>query len=224
MARHVLVIDQGTTSTRSIIFDAAVAPVASAQQEFTQIYPRPRLGRARPRGNLDLRSVNSPASAEQRRTYRRRHRRPRHYQPTRDGGGMGPPHRASDPQCHRLAGSPHRRNLRRLEAAGHADLIAERTGLLLDPYFSATKIAWLLDNVDGARAAAEAGHLAFGTVDSFLLWRLTERRRSCDRRHQRLSDAAVRHPSRRLGSRSAGAVWRSRVDTAGGAGQCRHIR
>ncbi len=61
----------------------------------------------------------------------------------------------------------------RLEKAGHGALIAERTGLLLDPYFSATKIAWLLDNVDGAREAAEAGHLAFGTVDSFLLWRLT---------------------------------------------------
>ena len=61
----------------------------------------------------------------------------------------------------------------RLEQAGHGALIAERTGLRLDPYFSATKIAWLLDNVDGARAAAEAGHLAFGTVDSFLLWRLT---------------------------------------------------
>ena len=62
----------------------------------------------------------------------------------------------------------------RLERAGHGDLIAARTGLLLDPYFSATKIAWLLDTVDGARAAAEAGHLAFGTIDSFLLWRLTE--------------------------------------------------
>ena len=60
-----------------------------------------------------------------------------------------------------------------LEAAGHGALIGERTGLLLDPYFSATKIAWLLDHVEGARAAAEAGFLAFGTVDSFLLWRLT---------------------------------------------------
>jgi glycerol kinase len=61
----------------------------------------------------------------------------------------------------------------RLEANGHAPFVSERTGLRLDPYFSATKIGWLLDHVDGARSAAEAGHLAFGTVDSFLLWRLT---------------------------------------------------
>src|SRR5439155_19091304 len=60
-----------------------------------------------------------------------------------------------------------------LRAAGHERAITERTGLLIDPYFSATKIAWLLDHVDGARAAARAGRLAFGTVDSFLLWRLT---------------------------------------------------
>ena len=61
----------------------------------------------------------------------------------------------------------------RLRAAGHEDFVAAKTGLLLDPYFSATKLAWLLDNVDGARAAAKAGRLAFGTVDTFLLWRLT---------------------------------------------------
>src|SRR5262249_50075805 len=60
-----------------------------------------------------------------------------------------------------------------LRAAGHEPQITATTGLLLDPYFSATKIAWLLDHVDGARAAAEAGRLAFGTVDSFLIWRLT---------------------------------------------------
>ena len=63
MARHILVIDQGTTSTRSIVFDAAVAPVASAQQEFTQIYPTTRLGRARPRGNLDAPSLATARQA-----------------------------------------------------------------------------------------------------------------------------------------------------------------
>ena len=61
----------------------------------------------------------------------------------------------------------------RLRAEGHEALVTARTGLLLDPYFSATKIAWLLDNVPGARADAEAGKLAFGTVDSWLVWRLT---------------------------------------------------
>src|SRR4029079_714579 len=60
-----------------------------------------------------------------------------------------------------------------LKAAGHEALFSRKTGLLLDPYFSGTKIAWLLDNVEGARAKAEAGELAFGTVDTFLLWRLT---------------------------------------------------
>ena len=60
-----------------------------------------------------------------------------------------------------------------LTRAGHERMVNERTGLLLDPYFSATKIAWILDHVDGARAAAEAGKLAFGTVDTYLLWQLT---------------------------------------------------
>src|SRR5439155_16431397 len=60
-----------------------------------------------------------------------------------------------------------------LRAAGHERAVAERTGLVIDPYFSATKIAWLLDHVEGARTAARAGRLAFGTIDSFLLWRLT---------------------------------------------------
>ena len=62
---------------------------------------------------------------------------------------------------------------RTLKEAGHEPMVTAKTGLLLDPYFSATKIAWLLDHVDGARALAEAGHLAFGTVDTFLIWRLT---------------------------------------------------
>lgn len=61
----------------------------------------------------------------------------------------------------------------RMHEQGHEPLVRERTGLLLDPYFSATKIAWILDNVDGARARAERGELACGTIDSFLLWRLT---------------------------------------------------
>ena len=61
----------------------------------------------------------------------------------------------------------------KLKTDGHEDTVVERTGLLIDPYFSATKIAWILDNIDGARARAEAGELAFGTIDSWLLWNLT---------------------------------------------------
>jgi len=174
MGRHILVIDQGTTSTRSIVFDAAVAPVASAQQEFTQIYPRPGwvehdpeeiwtsvLATARQAlGNAGLEASDIAALGitNQRETVLVWDRR--------TGRAI---HNAIVWQDRRTAGV-----CERLEADGHGRLIAERTGLLLDPYFSATKIAWLLDTVEGARAAAEAGHLAFGTVDSFLLWRLTE--------------------------------------------------
>jgi glycerol kinase len=174
MARHILVIDQGTTSTRSIVFDAAVAPVASAQQELTQIYPHPgwvehdpeeiwatALATARKAlvdAGLAASDIAALGITNQRETVvvwdRRTGRAIRNAIVWQD--------RRTADMCERL------------EEAGHGDLVATRTGLRLDPYFSATKIAWLLDNVDGARAAAEAGHLAFGTVDSFLLWRLSD--------------------------------------------------
>ena len=174
MARHILVIDQGTTSTRSIVFDAEVAPVATAQQEFTQIYPRPGwvehdpeeiwttvLATARQaltNAGLTAADIAALGITNQRETVVVWDRR--------TGRAI---HNAIVWQDRRTADV-----CERLEQAGHGALIADRTGLLLDPYFSATKIAWLLDTVDGARAAAEAGHLAFGTVDSFLLWRLTD--------------------------------------------------
>ena len=82
-------------------------------------------------------------------------------------------------------------------------LVRERTGLMLDPYFSATKIAWMLDNVPGARARAERGELAFGTVDTLSAVAADRRRRARDRRHQRLAHLAVRHPHGRLGRRAA---------------------
>ena len=174
MARHILVIDQGTTSTRSIVFDDAVRPVATAQREFTQIYPRPGwvehdpeeiwatvLSTARQAlagAGLAAADIAALGITNQRETAVVWDRR--------TGRAI---HNAIVWQDRRTA-----ETCGRLEQAGHAGLIAARTGLLIDPYFSATKIAWLLDNVDGARAAATAGHLAFGTVDSFLLWRLTE--------------------------------------------------
>ena len=207
MARHILVIDQGTTSTRTIVFDAAVAPVATAQQELTQLYPKARLGRARPGGDLGNRPGYRPAGLVGCRTHRVGDCL-LWASPTSGRrwwfGTVAPAGPSTTPLSGRIAVPlPCARHLK---SAGHEALIATRTGLRLDPYFSATKIAWLLDNVEGARAAAEAGSLAFGTVDSFLLWRLTGGARSCNRRHQRLANAAVRHPSRRMGSRSAGAV------------------
>ena len=174
MARYILVIDQGTTSTRGIVFDAAVAPVATAQQEFAQIYPRPgwvehdpeeiwttvltTARQALANAGLAATDIAALGITNQRETVVVWDRR--------TGRAI---HNAIVWQDRRTASV-----CERLEKAGHGDLIATRTGLLLDPYFSATKIAWLLDTVDGARAAAAAGHLAFGTVDSFLLWRLTD--------------------------------------------------
>ena len=90
---------------------------------------------------------------------------------------MGSGDRRARGARHRLAGPAHRRGLRALRAAGLEAEIAARTGLLLDPYFSGTKLAWLLDHVPGARARAERGELAFGTIDSWLLCKLTGHRR-----------------------------------------------
>ncbi|HBK05507.1 MAG TPA: glycerol kinase [Acetobacteraceae bacterium] len=173
MARHILVIDQGTTSTRSIVFDASVTPVATAQREIAQIYPRPgwvehdpeeiwtsALATARQamaNAGLAAADIAALGITNQRETvvvWDRRTGRPIY------NAIVWQDRRTADVcEC--------------LDKAGHGNLIAARTGLRLDPYFSATKIAWLLDTVEGARAAARAGDLAFGTVDSFLLWRLT---------------------------------------------------
>ena len=172
-AHHILVIDQGTTSTRSIVFDAALQPVASAQEEFPQIFPHPgwvehnpeslwatALGTARAalaEGGLEAADIAALGIANQRETtliWERATGRPIH------NAIVWQDRRTAD-ACEAL------------EAAGHGEMIAERTGLRLDPYFSASKISWMLDHVPGARARAEAGALAFGTVDTFLLWRLT---------------------------------------------------
>ena len=103
----------------------------------------------------------------------RRNRRHRHHQPARDGGDLGQGDRQADPQGDRLAGQAHRAALREAEEAGLEKKFSRKTGLLLDPYFSGTKIAWLLDNVKGARKRAEKGELLAGTIDTFLVWRLT---------------------------------------------------
>ena len=174
MSSHILVIDQGTTSTRAIVFDAALKPVASAQEEFPQIFPQPgwvehnpetlwatALGTARgalAQAGLEAADIAALGIANQRETtliWERATGRPIH-------NAIVWQDRRTAEACEAL------------EEAGHGEMIAERTGLRLDPYFSATKIGWMLDNVPGARARAEAGALAFGTVDAFLLWRLTD--------------------------------------------------
>jgi glycerol kinase len=173
VADFLLAIDQGTTSSRAILFDAALAPVATAQQEFRQIYPAPGLVEHDPeeiwssvvetvRGALakagaNARDIAAIGITNQRETVI-----------VWDRATGRPIHNAIVWQDRRTANM-----CAALQQAGHERMITERTGLLLDPYFSATKIAWLLDHVEGAREAAQAGRLAFGTVDTFLLWRLT---------------------------------------------------
>lgn len=170
---HVLVIDQGTTSTRAIVFDHHMHPMAQAQEEFPQIYAQPGwvehnpetlwatvLGTARAalqKAGLAAADIAALGIANQRETTLIWER-----------SSGRPIHNAIVWQDRRTASI-----CDRLERDGHAELIAERTGLRIDPYFSGTKISWMLDQVPGARARAERGELAFGTVDSFLIWRLT---------------------------------------------------
>ena len=170
---YLLAIDQGTTSTRAIVFDDACTPRGSDQIELPQIYPQDGwvehdpeeiwratvavCGAALQKAGVKRGEVAAAGITNQRETvvlWDRRTGRPIH--------------NAIVWQDRRTA-----EICRKLTEGGHEDLVRERTGLLIDPYFSGTKIAWLLDNVSGAREAAESGQLAFGTVDSFLLWRLT---------------------------------------------------
>jgi glycerol kinase len=174
MSGHILVIDQGTTSTRSMLFGPALDVAATARREFPQAYPRPGWVEHDPEDLWDTALATA------------REAMARAGLGAADIAGIGIANqRETTVVWDRATGRPIANAIvwqdRRtsdacvaLEAAGHGPMVAARTGLRLDPYFSATKIAWLLDQVPGARARAEAGGLAFGTVDSFLLWRLTE--------------------------------------------------
>jgi glycerol kinase len=168
-----IAIDQGTTSTRAIAFDAGLKPLASAQQELRQIYPAPGLVEhdseeiwaavvatvrgAMAKAQLSAKAVAGIGITNQRETT-----------VIWDRATGKPIHNAIVWQDRRTADL-----CDALRANGHEPEVTAKTGLVLDPYFSASKIAWLLDHVAGARAAAEQGKLAFGTIDSFLLWRLS---------------------------------------------------
>jgi glycerol kinase len=171
--RHIMAIDQGTTSTRTLIFGPDMKVIASAQQEFTQHYPasgwvehdaediwRTVLATARSalkKARLQARDIAGIGITNQRETT-----------VVWDRKTGTPIHRAIVWQDRRTADI-----CASLKAAGHENMVSERTGLRLDPYFSGTKAAWILDHVKGARARAEKGELAFGTIDSFLINRLT---------------------------------------------------
>jgi glycerol kinase len=168
-----LALDQGTSSSRSIVFDAAGAIVAMAQREFTQHFPQPGWVEHDPREILatqlatarealaqagvraaDIAAIGIANQRETTVVWNRRSGEPIHR-------AIVWQDRRTEPDCARL------------RADGLEPLVRARTGLVLDPYFSGTKIAWILDRVEGARAAAERGELAFGTIDSWLVWQLT---------------------------------------------------
>ena len=174
--RYVLALDQGTTSSRAIIFDQAGKPVATAQQEFKQHYPQPgwvehdpdeiwRTQRdvareALKTSGLKAEDLVAAGIANQRETTIVWDRQ--------TGQAI---HRAIVWQDRRTAAL-----CAELKEVGAESLVQERTGLVLDPYFSGTKLAWILDNVPGARRRAELGELAFGTVDTWLAWNLSQSR------------------------------------------------
>ena len=172
MGRYVLAIDQGTTSSRALLFDADCRVAGLAQREFTQHFPHSgwvehdaeeiwagvvataREVVAQAGGPANIVGIGISNQRETSVIWDRSTGRPIH------NAIVWQDRRTAD-VCETL------------RAAGHERVVADKTGLRLDPYFSATKIAWILDHVPGARACAERGELAFGTIDCFLLWRLT---------------------------------------------------
>ena len=171
--KHVLAIDQGTTSTRAIVFDATGRPVATAQKELPQIFPQPGWV------EHDPEEIWSATVEVCRGALAKAKLKPA------DLAGIGITNqRETTVVWDRATGKPiynaivwqDRRTAERcaeLKSAGHEKAVTDKTGLLLDPYFSGTKIEWILKHVAGARAAADKGALAAGTIECFLLWRLT---------------------------------------------------
>jgi len=171
--RYILALDQGTSSSRSIVFDAAGHPVAMAQREFRQLFPQPgwvehdpeeiwqtQLATAQEalaKAGITAAQVSAIGITNQRETtvvWNRRTGQPIH-------NAIVWQDRRGEPLCAQL------------REHGHAEQIRSSTGLVVDSYFSATKIRWLLDHVNGAHIAAAHGDLAFGTIDSWLLYKLT---------------------------------------------------
>jgi glycerol kinase len=172
-AQHILAIDQGTTSTRAIVFDASGRPVASAQKELPQIFPKSGWVEHDPeeiwRATVEVcRGAVAKAKLEPSALAGIGITNQRETTVVWDRATGKPVHNAIVWQDRRTADLCN--DLRR---AGHEPMVSQRTGLLLDPYFCGTKIAWILKNVAGAQAAAEKGALAAGTIESFLLWRLS---------------------------------------------------
>lgn len=170
---YILAMDQGTTSSRAILFDKQGEILSSAQKEFRQIYPKPgwvehdpteiwssQVGvaaEAVSRANINASQIAAIGITNQRETT-----------VVWDRNTGTPIHNAIVWQDRRTAGI-----CSKLRSDGYSDIIRDKTGLILDSYFSGTKVNWLLENVEGARKKAENGDLIFGTIDSWLLWKLT---------------------------------------------------
>ncbi len=173
MANYLLAIDQGTTSSRAVLFSRSGQPLATAQQEFTQLFPADGWVEHDPEEIWETtlsvcRAVIKQAGIAAREVISLGITNQRETTLLWDCASGKPIYNAIVWQDRRTSAQ-----CDALKKAGKEPLIQQKTGLLLDAYFSATKLAWLLDNVAGARALAAQGRLAFGTVDSFLLWRLT---------------------------------------------------
>ena len=176
MKKYILALDEGTTSARSILFDKSCSPVASAQHEFNQIYPKPGLVEHDPmeiyaaqyatmteciaKSGVSPDEIAGIGITNQRETT-----------VVWNARTGKPIYNAIVWQCRRTSDI-----CEALVRDGCADMIKRKTGLRVDAYFSATKIKWILDNVEGAREAAERGELLFGTVDTWLVWKLTDAR------------------------------------------------
>ncbi len=174
--KYILALDQGTTSSRAIVFDKQGKIVGKAQQEFEQIYPKAGWVEHRPhdiygsqiavmteaivRANIAIEDILTISITNQRETTF-----------VWDKHTGQPVYNAIVWQCRRTADY-----CEQLKEQGYADLIYQKTGLVLDAYFSATKIKWILDNVPGARQKAQKGDLLFGTVDTFIMWKLSHGR------------------------------------------------
>jgi glycerol kinase len=171
--KYILAIDQGTTGSRAFIFDRQARVLAGAYQEFTQYFPKPGwvehdaeeiwqsvrtvVRKAARSAGISSSAISAVGITNQRETT-----------VVWDRRSGGPVARAIVWQCRRTADI-----CRELKKKGHEKTFREKTGLVLDPYFSGTKIKWLLDNKKNLRQRAEAGELAFGTVDSWIIWKLT---------------------------------------------------
>ena len=176
MNKYIMALDQGTSSSRCIIYDRAGRQVSTAQKEFTQIFPKEGWVEHDPeeiwssqvsvcyealiKAAATWHNIEAIGITNQRETTI-----------VWDRNTGEPVYNAIVWQCRRTADY-----CRSLEEAGLADKIKEKTGLLIDPYFSATKIRWILENVEGARERAERGELLFGTVETWLIWKMTKGR------------------------------------------------